>query len=170
MVWEPNDGYKYEWNKGESIQFVGLKQRHLLIIRTLSRLFTATDAFRHGGALISGQNVMLSDNQLRRPDFAFFKNEQINNSLSSQDEPIPVFIIEVASSPDNAIKVEDKLIEYFKCGVQVVWHVFPENRVVYVYTSRKNVKICTEDDLCSAHPVLPDFKVSVNNLFTGPQG
>ena len=37
--------------------------------------------------------------------------------------------------------------------------------MVNVYTTRKTVKICTEDDICSANPVLPEFEISVNQLF-----
>ncbi|MEZ4905807.1 MAG: hypothetical protein R2822_30600 [Spirosomataceae bacterium] len=52
--------------------------------------------------------------------------------------------------------------------MQVVWPIYPENQVVYVYTSRKSVKICTDTDICSAAPVLPDFEISVNELFSLP--
>jgi len=169
MIWEPNDGYKYEWNDGEIIRFESMKKKHLLILRTLGRLFDSTEAYKQGGDLISEQDVWLTGIQMRRPDVAYFSGEQINNSLLSDDEPIPAFAIEIVSPTDDAIKVEDKLVEYFKCGVRVVWHVYPENQVVYVYTSRKSVKICTEDDICSAQPILPDFELSVNDLFAGPQ-
>ncbi len=74
-------------------------------------------------------------------------------------------MIEVLSETDQAYRVEEKIAEYFKAGVQVIWTINPEQPVVYVYTSRKNVTICLEDDLCSAAPVLPDFAISVNALF-----
>lgn len=168
LVWEPNDGFKYEWNDGEIIKFEKMKKKHLVIIRTLNRLFVVTAAHQHGGELIMEQDVMLTGIQMRRPDLAYFSGEQIDNSVSSNDDPIPAFLIEVVSPSDDAEKVEEKLVEYFKSTVQVVWHIYPENQVVYVYTSRKSVKICTDDDICSAAPVLPDFEISVNELFALP--
>lgn len=54
--------------------------------------------------------------------------------------------------------------EYFKVGVQIVWLIFPENEEVHVYTSRKTIQICSDDDICSAYPVLDDYTVSVNAL------
>lgn len=27
MDWEPNDGFKYEWNDGELIRFIGMKKK-----------------------------------------------------------------------------------------------------------------------------------------------
>jgi hypothetical protein len=43
--------------------------------------------------------------------------------------------------------------------------IYPENKTIHVYTSRKQVQICTDDDTCSAKPVLPEFELSVNSIF-----
>ena len=98
---------------------------------------------------------MLTGIQMRRPDVAYFSDEQIQ---SEDGESVPAFCIEVISPTDESGKVEAKRIEYFKAGVH------PENRGVCVYTSRKTVQICAEDDLCSAQPVLDNFSISVNEL------
>ena len=169
LVWEPNDGYKYEWNDGEVIRFERMKRKHLLLLRTLGRLFNRTEAYQQGGELLTEQDVWLTGIQMRRPDLAYFSGHQIDTSLSSEEEPIPAFAIEIISPTDDAIKVDEKVAEYFKAGVQVVWNVYPENESVYVYTSRRQVTICIEDDLCSAQPVLPDFEIRVRDLFAVPQ-
>ncbi|WP_460961458.1 Uma2 family endonuclease [Spirosoma litoris] len=161
LRFEPVDGSKYEWNDGELIKFAGMKRKHLRIIQNLNLRFDTTRAKQERGQLICEQDVMLTGIQMRRPDVAYFSDEQIRNE---EDEPIPAFCIEVISPTDESEKVEAKRIEYFKAGVQVVWHIFPENREVYVYTSRKIVQICSDDDSCSAYPVLEDFSISVNEL------
>jgi Uma2 family endonuclease len=125
-----------------------------------------TAAFPIGGAIIMEQDVMLSGIQMRRPDLSFFSGEQIDASATSGEEPIPEFLIEVISPTDDAEKVEEKLAEYFNSSVKVVWYIYPDNEVVYVYTSRKNVKICTELDVCSAYPVMKGFDISVRELLT----
>jgi len=160
LRFEPTDGFKYEWNDGELIKFSSIKHKHLPIIQALSRLFDKTTAKQQGGLLICEQDVMLTGIQMRRPDVAYFSDEQIH----TDDEPIPAFCIEIISPTDDAIKVEAKRIEYFRAGVQVLWHVFPENREVYVYTGRKTAQICSDDDLCSAQPTLVDFEITVNEL------
>ncbi len=161
LRFEPTDGFKYEWNDGELIKSSGMKRKHLRIIQALNLRFDKTKAKTERGQLICEQDVMLTGIQMRRPDVAYFSNEQIQ---SEDGEPVPAFCIEIVSPTDESEKVESKRIEYFKAGVQVLWHVFPENREVYVYTSRKTVQICFEDDLCSAQPVLSDFSISVNEL------
>ena len=144
-----------------------MKKKHLHLVRTLNRVFLATTAHQKGGELISEQDVILTGLQMRRPGLAFFSGSQIDESLSD-DEPIPSFVVEVISPTDDIVKVEEKVAEYFKAGVAVVWHIFPENQVVYVYTSRKNVVICTDEDVCSAAPALPDFEIMANDLFSLP--
>ena len=160
-LWEPNDGFKYEWNDGELIKFTNMKRKHLKLIKKLNRLFLLTNGHQKGGELICEQDVMITGIQLRRPDMAFFTDEQIN---SEAGEPIPEFCIEIISSNDQINDVKKKIKEYFKNGVRVVWVVLPEEEMVEVYTSVKNIKICMEQDICSASPVLDDFQISVEEL------
>jgi Uma2 family endonuclease len=161
----PIDGFKYEWHDGEIIKFEKMKRKHLKLISVLMRLFDKTKAKQLNGLLICEQDVELSAIQMRRPDLAFFSGEQIEDE-TNENEPIPAFVIEVISPTDDATKVEAKLVEYFKVGVKVLWHIYPEIEAVYVYTARKIVKICTNEDTCSASPVLDDYEISVNELFS----
>ena len=164
MRWEPNDGFKHEWNDGELITFTGMKKKHLTLIRVLNRLFLKTKAHQQGGELIHEQDVQISDIQLRRPDLAFFSSLQIDESWKEK-EPIPEFAIEVISTFDQINQVKIKLTEYFKNAVKVVWLIYPDEKIVEVYTSRKEVKIYSDADICSASPVLDDFEISVDELF-----
>ncbi len=163
QVWEPNDGFKYEWNDGEPLKFTGMDKRQVYIFATLSKLF-----FKKGlvekGTLVSEYDTMLSGIQMRRPDIAYLSDQQVENTKKGEDE-IPEFVIEIISGNDNINIVEKKIIEYYKAGVSVVWLILPEEKTVHIYTSRKQVQICTDDDICSAKPVLPDFEISVNDIF-----
>ena len=161
--WEPLDGVKYEWNDGELIQFSGMKKKQYYIYTVLNKLFIAK-GYHTNGTLIAEPDVMLTALQMRRPDIAYFTDKQVYARRQGADV-IPEFVVEILSETDQTYKVEEKLTEYFKAGVQVVWTIIPEQEVVNVYTSRKRVTICLDDDLCSAAPVLPDFTISVNELF-----
>ena len=164
--WEPNDGFKYEWNDGELIKFEKMKRKHLRLLDFLSRLFVKTKAFSEGANLFQAQDVMLTGIQLRRPDLAYFTAEQIENSdRENSDEPIPEFVIELISTHDQILAVKEKIGEYFKHGVKVVWLVYPDNQLVEVYTSFKEITVCTDNDICSAKPVVEDFAITVNDLF-----
>jgi hypothetical protein len=53
LQWEPNDGFKYEWNKGEIIKFGQRSRQFLNIFSKLTRHFHQTKAHAKGGELIS---------------------------------------------------------------------------------------------------------------------
>ena len=97
----------------------------------------------------------------------FFSAEDIEKS--DEIKPIPAFVIILISENDKVGDIQEKISEYFKAGVggvplKVVWLVFPEEKSVHVYTSRRDVKICIENDICSAAPVLPDFEIGLDVL------
>ena len=163
MLWEPEDGYKYEWNDGELIQFTGMNKKQVYIYDLLLDLFI-DKGYKKNGTLVAEYDTMLSGIQMRRPDIAYLTKEQIVQTRAGVDV-IPEFVIEILSESDNVNKVEEKVAEYFKAGVRVVWNIYLEQKVIYVYTSRRDVKICIEDDVCSAKPVLPDFEISVSQIF-----
>ena len=170
--WEATDGFKYEWNDGELIQFTGMKKRQYYVFDILQDLFIEKK-YHKTGTFMAEPDVMLSGTppagvQMRRPDIAYFTKQQVQDGRAGIDV-IPAFVIEVISETDLMYKIEDKLTEYFKAGVQVVWNIVPEHQIVYVYSSRKNVKVCTEDDICSASPVLPEFEIAVNQIFAFPE-
>jgi Uma2 family endonuclease len=163
LVWEPTDGLKHEWNDGELITFIGMKQQQWYVYKVLQNLFIEKGYFK-SGTLIAEPDVMLTGIQMRRPDIAYFTNEQIKRGRENQDA-VPEFVIEVISTNDQIIPVRNKLREYFKNGVRVAWLVYPDAQEVEVFTSYKEVKICTGTDVCSAAPVLPEFEIRVAAIF-----
>jgi len=160
--WEPNDGFKYEWNDGELIKFTGMNKQQVKIYDILLDLFI-DKGYKKTGTFVAEYDVMLSGIQMRRPDIAYLTKEQIKSADKGTDE-IPAFTIEIISGNDNINKVEAKISEYYKAGVKVVWLILPEEKSVHIYTSRRDVKICIENDICSAAPVLSEFEIGVDVL------
>jgi Uma2 family endonuclease len=160
------NGFKYEWNNGFIEKTTATKQNELYIIRNLSKVFLTTIAALEGGWLTSEMEVWTSTTQWRKPDIAYFSNEQILTSASNQQN-IPPFVIEVISTFDPINIVTNKVIEYFKAGVEVVWHIFPEQQMVYIFTSPKHITVCEGEDICSASPspALTDFQIAAKDIF-----
>jgi Uma2 family endonuclease len=167
LKWQPEDRYKYEWNKGKVEKTHNMKQLEFLILKILHRLFTQTKAYKQGHELIPEGDVLTSPDQLRRPDLAYYTNEQIIKAARGENQ-IPAFVIELVSPNDNQIQVAAKVQEYFEAGVSMVWLVMSSIKQVHVYQSLKKMEVCINDDVCSASPVLPDFSISVSELFKVP--
>ncbi len=141
-----------------------MKQQQWYVYEILNSLFILKN-YHQLGILMAEPDVMLSGIQMRIPDIAYFTKEQIKQGRVNQENIVPEFMMEIISDNDTVGEVENKLNEYFKAGVQVVWLIFPDSQSVHVYTSRQTVKICLENDICSASPVLPDFEISVADIF-----
>lgn len=168
LKWDAEDDepFKYEWDNGVIVaETTFMKNTERKIIAALTRAFQKTDAHMQGGELFSETEILLpAFNKVHRPDFAFFTKEEIERSAKGE-HPIPRFVAEVISESDRFSYYENKLEEYFLSGVQCVWLIVPMKRKVYVYAALKEVKICTGEDMCSAAPAIPDFQISVNQLF-----
>jgi Uma2 family endonuclease len=158
---EGGNGVKYEFNNGIIEKTDAMKKDEIFIFKNLFRVFMHTKAFSEGAIIVSEVETWTSDTQFRKPDISYWTEEQQNDEIES----VPLFAIEVISKNDLINVVNNKVLEYFKSGVKVLWHIFPEQRMVYVFTSPKNITVCFEDDICSAAPVLMDFEMSVNGIF-----
>jgi Uma2 family endonuclease len=158
------DGYKYEWNDGVIEKYQGMNQQQAEIYFLLMAYFQKTEASKTGGGLITETDMLTTPNQLRRPDISFYTGEQ-RRLMKQGENQIAPWVAEVISPSDNANKINSKLDEYFLAGVQVVWHIFPESKQVYVYTSPEFVTICRGQTVCSAAPALPDLMISAEVLF-----
>ncbi len=160
------DSFKYEWNKG----IVEKKDRTMnrnqfLIYRTLQNLFIKTDIFKKGGIFMSEVDMYLPTvERTRRTDIAVLTGELMEESRNGNPTVCP-FVIEIISKNDQINEVEEKIIEYFENGVQVVWVILPKVKKVEVYTSIRDVKICFDNDICTASPLMEDFSISVNAIF-----
>ena len=99
--------------------------------------------------------------KIRKPDIAYIKAENIKTDKDVMSE----FVVEIISDSEEKNHVSRKIREYFKAGVKVFWIISPEFEMVEVYTSPKDVKICTGEDVCSAVLVIDGFELTATDVF-----
>ncbi|GAB2606172.1 Uma2 family endonuclease [Spirosoma areae] len=164
MNWNPDDGFLYEYDNGFAEQTTGMKNKELHIISNIQDKFATTQISRERAKLFEEADVWVSNSQKRIPDMALFTRQQVLDA-ANDSEPIPAFVVELISPSDKADKIETKVIEYFKAGVQVIWHVFPALRMVRVFTSIKSNTTYFETDSFNAAPALLDLQMTVDEVF-----
>jgi Uma2 family endonuclease len=112
----------------------------------------------------------------RRPDIAVVSYQ--NWPVESPQDPdanawevIPDLAVEVISPSEKAEEQRDKVLEYFRVGVRLVWVVYPKLRLIDVFESPTRVQILTEADTLRGDPVLPGFELTLASLFeiAGPR-
>ena len=160
------DDYKYEWCNGVVEKTPRTMNRsQLFIVQNLSRLFLQTTAFKNKGELEREIKMFLPKaNRSRVADLAYLTPTQIRETDDIRPG-ISEFVIEIISKNDKAHDIQEKLEEYFADGIKVVWQIYPKLKLVEVYTSPDDVKICRGAAICSAAPVLLDFNIAAEDLF-----
>jgi Uma2 family endonuclease len=106
----------------------------------------------------------------RRPDVAYvsFGRWPSGRAMPLKDnawDVVPNLAVEVISTHDLAEESLLKIGEYFQAGVQLVWVVYPQQRLVYVYETPTRVRILATDDTLDGGAVLPGFQMRVDSLF-----
>ncbi len=164
LRWESDDNYVYEYNDGLLEPTTSMRQDENRLLTHLENVFFKTEAFKEGDRLRPEMDCWLTEKQMRRPDVAYYSAAHLS-LMDVGERVVPSFVIEFSSENDDTLKDLKKLHEYFNAGVQVVWWVYPVFDVVYAYTSPKAVTICTDNDILSAAPALPELQMTVAELF-----
>lgn len=110
-------------------------------------------------------------NRDRRPDIAFVSYERW-----AKDRPIPAtenawnvvpnLATEVVSPTDSVDELEQKIAEYFRAGVQLVWVVHPTRTKVHIYHSPTQITVLSRDEVLDGGAVVPGFQLALSQLFT----
>ena len=155
------DGFKYEFNNGIIEKTNAMKFNELYIYSNLLFVFYQTRAFQNRDILVVELNQKTGIKKIRKPDIAYIKAENIKKDSDVMSE----FVVEIISDNEEKNHVSRKIREYFNAGVKVFWIISPEFQMVEVYTSPKDVRICTDNDICSAASVIDGFELSAADIF-----
>jgi Uma2 family endonuclease len=77
---------------------------------------------------------------------------------------VPDLAVEVVSPNDLAEDLEEKIVDYEKVGVPLVWVMNPRSRTVMVYRGDGSVSRLHEDDELSGEDVIPGFRCPVRDI------
>ncbi len=82
---------------------------------------------------------------------------------------VPDVAVEVVSPGDQADDLLDKVREYLRGGVRLVWVVYPTPREVHAYLPDGQVRVFLPTHALTADDILPGFSVPVAELFPEPE-
>lgn len=161
---EREDGFKYEWVNGcvEKTPRAMDKKQFFIIENLLALLDKLRYEKKANGRLIPEGDNFFKGNH-RRPDIAYYTQEQIRLAQDDANIVVPQFVIEVISTNDQMNKVVLKMKDYRAAEVPIVWHIFPNQNEIHIYRG-KQMTVCVGDDICSAEPVISGFVLSVNDV------
>jgi Uma2 family endonuclease len=147
----------------------------LIAVRLLQRLANFCDEHPLGWVLIpsSGgfQGLTGSARRVRKPDVAFvrygrFPDEQVPLGYAHL---APDLAAEVVSPNDTYEEVSEKIEEYLRAGVRLVWVISPRNHTIHMYRANGSAQVLRESDELNGEDVVPGFRCPVRDLFPQPR-
>jgi Uma2 family endonuclease len=108
-----------------------------------------------------------SPNTVRKPDALFVHKSRVPPDWQSQAylRIAPDLLAEVISPNDLAYEVDEKVMEYLRDGVRLIWVINPETKTVRVHRADGSYAWLNEGDVLDGENVLPGFRCRVSELF-----
>ena len=106
--------------------------------------------------------------QVRRADVSFIRVDRYSLAQVSQEGCVsipPDLAVEVISPGDLVSELNQKLEEYLRAGVKLVWVVDPQQRIIWVHHPDGMSQRLHETDEISGEEVIPGFRCSVGTFF-----
>jgi Uma2 family endonuclease len=117
----------------------------------------------------SSAGFTLPNGAMRSPDASWIELERWNALTDAQKAsfaPIcPDFVIELRSSSDRLIKLQEKMQEYIDNGTSLGWLIDRQNRKVYIYRPNREVEILDNPEAVTGNPELPGFILRMTKIW-----
>lgn len=172
---EPLDGSKQELlrgevitiSRGEEYAMPPPKGRHGAIQALIAYLLLGVVRPRKLGWVTTESGVVIErdPDSVLGPDVAFYTIARHPNRPEGYFEIPPDLVVEVLSPDDRRKHVREKIKDYVKNGVKLVWLVDPEMRTVTVYAGSLRGTELDEAETITGGDVLPEFSCKVAEFF-----
>jgi Uma2 family endonuclease len=106
--------------------------------------------------------------RIRRADVTFIRKERYPWDRLSKDGFItiaPDLAVEVVSPNDEVPDLHEKIQEYLRAGVGVVWIINPETRTALILRGDKSANWLEAGDELTGEDIIPGFRCRVGELF-----
>ena len=165
------DGGHYELIDGE------LKERRVsalsnLVAAEVNRIVGNHCRAHHSGWVFAAELgyrcFPWKPSKVRRADVSFIRRDRYSWQQLTHDGFMtiaPDLAVEVVSPNDLVGELDEKVEEYLRAGVQVVWVVRPAARAVQVFRADRSESWLWAADELSGEDVLPGFRCKVGDLF-----
>ncbi len=106
-------------------------------------------------------------NLVRKPDVSFIRRGRLpgDNLPAGNAKIAPDLAVEVISPNDTYYEVEQKVREYLRAGIPLVWVVNPHNRTVRVHRPGGSLTDLEEDQELTGENIVPGFRCRVGDIF-----
>ena len=166
----PTTGRRLELVKGEVYEMAPAGGPHGYVAMNIGILLgvhVRADGLGRVFAAETGFILHRDPDTVRAPDAAFISYDRLGEEAIPDGylAAVPDLVVEVVSPNDTRREVREKVEEWLRAGVRLVWVIYPVTRSADVYRSLDDVSHLSEDDVLDGEDVVPGFACRLGELF-----
>jgi Uma2 family endonuclease len=166
----PNDGKRYELIDGELREMAPTVNWHGEVETNLTTLLHTHIRAHSLGRVSCGEVLFIvrrNPDRVRAADIAFIRQDRVPPLEARQHilEVIPDLVVEILSKSDTIEEISDKIDDWLKAGVQMLWIVDPFRRTMTIYQPGRDPSLLGEHGTLEGDPVVPGFRCAVAEIF-----
>lgn len=170
LLMMPDSRWGYELVRGKLKKYMPAGNLHGIIASKIGRIIGNFVEENDLGVVVAaetGFKIFQNPDTVRAPDSAFIGKEKLaKHGITQKFFPdAPDLAVEVVSPSDKKKEIEEKIQDYLKAGVGLIWIIYPRKQLIAVYRQSKIVSILFETDELEGEDVLPNFRFPVGKIF-----
>jgi Uma2 family endonuclease len=163
------DGKNYELVNGELVERQMGAKSNWVATRLVARLDRFCEENQVGWAQASDAGYQCFPHEpgrVRKPDVSFIRYGRLPGAQLPDDwiKIRPDLAVEVVSPNDMADELDEKLADYEKAGVPLIWVIYLGSRTAMVYRGDGTVNRLHEDDELSGEAIIPGFRCRLRDI------
>jgi Uma2 family endonuclease len=162
-----NELRRLELDEGEIVEMASSKQENTVIASRVGYFFNAF-VIPNDLGFVSGPDggYKLGEKTVRQPDVAFISKARHAKLKGTVFPVAPDLAVEVVSKNEDVLK---KVNEYIRAGTRLVWAIYPDEKMVYVFhpagAGELRMQSFGVQDTLDGGEVLPEFALKVSDIF-----
>ena len=134
-----------------------------------AQLFNWNEQTGYGLVFDSSTGFTLPDGSVLSPDASWLSLEKwraLSEDEKKRFAPVcPEFVVELRSDSDRLSDLQQKMESWLQNGAQLAWLIVPEDEIVFIYQSEKEVQEHSGFDAAlPAGDILPGFALQLTKL------
>jgi Uma2 family endonuclease len=164
------DGKSYELVGGQLVERKMGMESSWVAGRLHSRLDHYCEEHRLGWALLPDSGYQCFPHEpalVRKPDVSFVRFGRFPGGALPKGwaKIAPDLVVEVVSPNETVYELDDKLDDYQRVGVPLIWVINPKSRTATIYRSDGLRRYIHEDDELLGEEVVPGFRCPLREIF-----